>query len=399
MSSKILFVSHDANRAGSQLLLLQLLKHLKAINVPMHLLLAEGGSLLEEFQRVTDVTLLAPPRQSSSSPIKRVIDNYLYRNAEAKRCAALESELKSLGIGLVFVNSIANASLYHTQLTCLHHLPMVLFAHELGMSAKMYAPEVHLRFLLDKSLHLIAVSQAVTKFYTTQYGYPENQVSTFTLIDHAHVDQRIANANRQLLHTNHAIPQEAIVIGSCGNGEFRKGNDLFNWIAFDTLRQAPSLPIYFVWVGIGPQHEIYELVKDDIAKMGIGDRLLLIPPTPQVMDYMSRFDVFLLPSREDPYPLVVTEAALNETPIVCFERGGGAPELVEHDAGFVVPFMSVSLASKALLELVVDPTLRQTMGAKARKKVLERHNTSQSIEKIMVIIEQYVQVPVSEKSV
>jgi hypothetical protein len=56
-------------------------------------------------------------------------------------------------------------------------------------------------------------------------------------------------------------------------------------------------------------------------------------------------------------------------------------------------------ASKAILELIVDPTLRHTMGATARKKVLERHNTIHSIEKVMAIIEQYIPLPLSEKSV
>ena len=55
---KILFVSHDANRAGSQLLLLQLLRLLKERGVPMHLLLCNGGELENDFEEVISITRL-----------------------------------------------------------------------------------------------------------------------------------------------------------------------------------------------------------------------------------------------------------------------------------------------------------------------------------------------------
>src|SRR5690606_13273171 len=98
----------------------------------------------------------------------------------------------------------------------------------------------------------------------------------------------------------------------------------------------------------------------------------------------------LLSSREDPYPLVVLEAALQEIPVVCFEDAGGAPELIEADAGFVVPFLDINAASDAVIQLILDPGLRQIMGGKGRRKVLERHNTDKSIGKIEAIIQKYL---------
>lgn len=399
MIKKILFISHDANRAGSQLLLLQLLKHLKEQDVPIHLLLAQGGNLENEFREVCDITFFPVSPSVSPQPFFQKVGRLLQGNRrEEKEYAIFQKQLENLNVGLVFVNSIANAELYHTRLGFLHDVPMVLFAHELEMSANIYAPLPHLSFLVGKARHIIAVSNAVTKFYTVKFNYPRNQVSTFTLIDHEFVDNRIALAETGLIHQEFNIPNDAVIVGGCGNAEWRKGNDIFNWIAFDTLRKSAQFPLYFVWVGVGEQHEIYELIRDDIRRMGLEDKIILIPPVPNAMDYIARFDIFLLSSREDPYPLVVTEAALNETPIICFDNAGGAPELVEKDAGFVVPFMSVAAASDAVMELIVNPDLRIKMGRTAREKVLERHNTPKSIEKVKAIIQQFVELPVSEIS-
>ena len=393
---KILFVCHDANRAGSQLLLLQLLRLLKERNFPMHLLLCSGGELEDDFAEVVSITKLYRENTVFNRPLggkilKKVNLYKLYeQHAVQKEQERVITELEAQQIGLVFVNSIANAGVYFDTLKFLHHLPMVLFAHELGMSVKIYTHEVHLDFLLKKASHLIAVSKAVSDHYVKDYGYPRERVSTFTLIDHDHIDTKLKNVAPDIVQRNHNIPKDAIVIGGCGNAEWRKGNDLFNWIARRVIQKTSPLPIYFLWIGAGPQHAIYSLIENDIRLMGLDMRIILVPPTSQALDYISRFDVFMLSSREDPYPLVVLEAALAEIPVVCFEGAGGAPELIESDAGFVVPYLDISAASDALIQLILDPAMRREMGQKGREKVLLRHNTERSVNQIEGVIQKYL---------
>lgn len=400
---KILFVSHDANRAGSQLLLLQLLRLLKERGVPMHLLLCSGGELEKDFEAVVGVTRLYQTIKVNATPftgklLKKVpLYKYYQQHSAHKINERIASELAHQNIGLVFVNSIANSGVYYDFLKFLHHVPLVLFVHELGMSVKVYTHEKQLNFMLKKTGHLIAVSHAVADYYIKKYNYPENQVSTFTLIDHEHIDQKVKSVQRDILEKTYNVPQDAIVIGGCGNAEWRKGNDIFNWIAKRVIHKTSPLPVYFVWIGAGPQHEIYELIESDIRLMGLSDKIILVPPTPHALDYINRFDVLLLSSREDPYPLVVLEAALQEIPVVCFEDAGGAPELIEADAGFVVPYMDISAASEAIIQLVLDPSLRETLGRMGRKKVLERHNTDKSIASVEAIIQKYLPLQVSEK--
>jgi glycosyltransferase involved in cell wall biosynthesis len=400
---KILFVSHDANRAGSQLLLLQLLRLLKDRGVPMHLLLCSGGELEQEFEEVVSITRLYQNDKVSPTPftgklLKKVNLYKLYEERTVQRINdRIATELEHQNIGLVFINSIANSGVYYEFLTFLHHLPLVLFVHELGMSVKIYTHEKHLNYLLKKTDHLIAVSHAVANYYVKKYNFPEKHVSTFTLIDHDHIDQKLKSIQHDLLEKTYRIPQDAIVVGGCGNAEWRKGNDIFNWIAKRVIHKTTPLPVYFVWIGAGPQHEIYELIESDIRLMGLSDRIILVPPTPHALDYINRFDILLLSSREDPYPLVVMEAALQEIPVVCFEDAGGAPELIESDAGFVVPYMDISAASEAIIQLVLDPSMRDSMGQNGRKKVLERHNTDKSVARIEAIIQKYLPLQVSEQ--
>ena len=54
---KILFISHDANRAGAQLFLLNMMQYLAKKNVSLHLLLLSGGVLEEDFRAICGVSV------------------------------------------------------------------------------------------------------------------------------------------------------------------------------------------------------------------------------------------------------------------------------------------------------------------------------------------------------
>jgi glycosyltransferase involved in cell wall biosynthesis len=402
MQKKILFISHDANRAGSQLLLLQLLKILKQKRVPMELLLCGDGVVAQDFEtvvntiRLPDAQKYVVSRLSDKVLAKLGVFETFAKQSRRKRQAQLKEKLNVDQIGLVFINSIANAGIYYNELKFLHHLPVVLFAHELEMSANMYARRPELEFLLKKTDHLIAVAQAVADYYIRDFHFSEESVSILTLIDHDYIDENFRKAEKSLLKTECGIPDDAIVVGGCGNAEWRKGNDVFNWIARLVIHKTKPLPVYFVWVGAGEQHAIFHLIDSDIKRMELTDKILLIPPTSRALDYISRFDILLLSSREDPYPLVVMEAALNETPVICFEGAGGAPELIANDAGRTIPYMDIPAAAESIIQLILDPGERTLLGQRGRKKVLERHKTGLSIERIMTIIQKYLNLPLSE---
>jgi hypothetical protein len=156
---KILFVSHDANRAGSQLLLLQLLRLLKERGIPMHLLLCNGGELEAEFEDVVGVTRLHQNKKITTPPFTgkllrktNLLKMYEERSLQRGNERVL-AELEQQNIGLIFINSIANAEVYYDFLKSFHDLPLVLFVHELAMSVKIYTQEEQLAFLLKKTNH------------------------------------------------------------------------------------------------------------------------------------------------------------------------------------------------------------------------------------------------------
>jgi glycosyltransferase involved in cell wall biosynthesis len=83
--------------------------------------------------------------------------------------------------------------------------------------------------------------------------------------------------------------------------------------------------------------------------------------------HMRRFDIFTLPSRDDPFPLVVLESMLLGKPVVAFGVGGVPRQL--GDAGVLVPPGDVELFAAAIADLIRNPEARARYSASARERV------------------------------
>ena len=356
----------------------------------MHLVLGKTGALEAEFRNEVEITFLPATRTHFfGSVLDKILGwtgalAWLQRRNEAQQWQQFEANLRAQNIGLIFANTIASADIYQK----LNFLtaPTVLFAHELAMSIAHYSRPEALANLLTNTDHLIVVSRAVAQHFSATYHFPAEKISTFQIIDMASILNRIEEGRKVNVRQKMGLPSNAILIGSCGNAEWRKGNDVFMAVAQQVIKRHANQPVYFVWVGMHHYNEIYQLQRLDAQKMGLADRIIHVESTPEVFEYLSQYDVFILPSREDPYPLVVLEAALAEKPIVCFAGAGGAPELVEADAGFVVSYLDVQEMSNRISQLIDNEDLKTKMGQIAKQKVLQRHPINESIDQVMAIV-------------
>jgi glycosyltransferase involved in cell wall biosynthesis len=182
------------------------------------------------------------------------------------------------------------------------------------------------------------------------------------------------------------IPEDAFVAGACAAIEWRKGVDLFIQIAKRLTDRHKN--VYCLWVGgrYPRTQTAFKHVQYDIRKLGLTDRIIFVDHKHDLSEYYSAMDVFLLPSREDPFPLVCLEAALAKKPVVCFQAAGGMPEFVEQDCGFVIPYLDVDAAADKIGLLQSDPVLRARLGTAAAAKALANHDVAKGSSEILEIL-------------
>ena len=89
-------------------------------------------------------------------------------------------------------------------------------------------------------------------------------------------------------------------------------------------------------------------------RRGWQSQVRFVGPAPTPLPYMLAADVFLLSSREDPFPLVCLEAADCGLPVLCFADAGGMPLFVQEDAGAVVPYLDVDEMANQLRSFLAD---------------------------------------------
>lgn len=90
----------------------------------------------------------------------------------------------------------------------------------------------------------------------------------------------------------------------------------------------------------------------------------------RVWEAYAQADVFVLPSRIEPWGLVVNEAMAAGLPVIVTDRVGCAADLVENGVtGIIVPGENVDALEGAMKALASDAALRGTMGSAAKAAI------------------------------
>ena len=359
----ILFIGHDANRAGAQYLLLHLLTFLRETGIRTGLVLGEGGPLLADYECVTTVYKAFSPASAPSFGTRVLAKLGMGQSnpdqSAFDQASALMPTIQAESYDYIVSNTIANGRLL--RLLEPLGLPFAMYVHELETSIQIYTRPDDLRYELNHVTHVFCGSEAVRQNLIQHHGLTTSNTSVLNSLIHTEallsklkaVDQR---AVRQRL----GIPDQAVVVGGCGNSEWRKGVDLFLLVARQVLNSRPD--VHFVWVGIPDAGEETRRLHYDLDRMGINNRVHLLPPGGNYLDYVACFDLFTLTSREDPYPLVILEAGLNHNPVLCFAGSGGSPDFVGTDTGCLIPYLDVSAMAEVLIQLGDEPAERARLG-------------------------------------
>lgn len=140
---------------------------------------------------------------------------------------------------------------------------------------------------------------------------------------------------------------------------------------FDVLLQAwkdVPQPAQLVLVGGGDLEEEYrrqirELDLQHVSLVGFVDK-------EKVFQYYHASDVFVLPTREDIWGLVINEAMASGLPVIGTDRCVAAVELLEDGQnGYVTAVEDVPALTKALTQILSDPQLAAQMSRNNLEKI------------------------------
>lgn len=376
-SPSILFVSHDASRTGAPIALLTFLQWLRThTDYQFEILLGRGGALTAAFASLAPTTIAdaTASRYLAHLPAQN-IPPVLLSSWNTQRLRMLRRRLSE--VDLVYSNTLQNGALFRA--LCLPGQRVLSHVHELAWWLDYRTPARDLAYTKDVTSHFIACSRVTLENLVSTQGVSPEQITlchAFIAINEDQVAR--ARAARQATRKSLGISPDALVVAGVGTLDWRKGTELFVQLAAMVIRRLPDAEVHFLWAGGEAAGATRGGLLMDTSRLGLGDRIRFIGPLEETAQLLAATDVFALTSREDPFPLVMLEAAAAGVPIACFAGGGGAPEFVETDAGRVVEYLDVSGMADAVIDLLERGDERQRKGVVAAERVRKRHTVDEA---------------------
>tara|TARA_R110002072_G_scaffold117281_14_gene248283 strand:+ start:14679 stop:15803 length:1125 start_codon:yes stop_codon:yes gene_type:complete len=355
---KILFISHNAHRAGAQLLLLNFIRWLKAHhkNIDLEILMGGKGALLKEFEQLAKTYLVdtGALKKGNLSRLTNQIKN-------KKRINTINKNTYDL----YYSNTILNGELLRMLNT--GSTPVICHVHEMDYWISKAGAE-NIDLIKEKTSYFFSASKAVKSILTASYEIPESKiVPVYVPID---IKKILSVNQKQSLRSYLGLDKNTILIGACGTESFRKGKDWFIPIAVQVLEQTKNEKLHFVWIGGKNSAEL----QFDLNRCGYKNNIHFIEQLPDAHTYFNELSLFLMLSREDPFPTVNLEAGIWETPILCFFNTGGTNELIEDGCGFAVPYANLSAMTDKIIYLLANETERKLTGKRLKDKIIAKYD-------------------------
>jgi len=381
--AKMIFVGHEASRSGAPYIQLYILRWLKAnTSHTVELVLLKGGELVPEFEKVANVYVINKGHNPTSLKLRIAnrIDSYTGYSFNK-----LIKLLKSDDNAFVYANSLLSLD-FALELNSKLNLPFILHLHEYKWIS--FLPETEKKFIKNAQSinYFIACSSAVKEFYQNLCSLPDSRIGTvYSFSGLRPGDTSTAADVRQEL----ALPAGTHIVGAVGSMGWGKGTDIFLRIAQD-FKNKGYLDTHFVWVGGNPNSVDYFEFMHDIEQMDLADMVTCVKSRGDIQGFYEAFDVLLLTSRMDSFPLVCLEAATHRKPVICFAGAGGIPEFVQNDAGFVIPYADSQQMGDKLRILLNDRALREQMGLVGERRVQSHHTINTIGPQIYQVLQQFL---------
>ncbi len=351
---QILLVAHDAHPHGAQSLILHIAKMLRQeFSFHVHMVVLEGGPLLEEYQKHATIYSL-----EGGDPRGRKADT-------------LASRLRDMDIEAAICNTTVTGLFCETLKK--HGFRILALIHELNSVIENNSLQEHARAIARHADHVVFPAPQVKEGF---FSFIESPPAKWSIRPQGlYKRNRLAwlpkDKCRKKLRQRLGIPGHAAVVLSVAYGDHRKGVDIFIESALKVLKKSPET--FFVWVGkldITLEKELHA----SIDASGHADRFIFPGLDFDTDLYYAGADLYALTSREDPFPSVVMEALEARTPVIAFAGTGGSSGLIDRGAGILVPAFDTDAYAEAVAGLLNQPGKRIEMGTRGREIVLREYS-------------------------
>lgn len=163
-----------------------------------------------------------------------------------------------------------------------------------------------------------------------------------------------------------SLPQDKLLIGTVARLVKIKGIEYLLDAFSGVIKRCPNA--HLVIAGTG--EELTNL-KEQAQLLNISEHVSFTGYVKEAQALMNIFDIFTLPSLEEPFGMVCAEAMACSKPVVASNVGGIPEIVVPQETGFLVPPQDAIALEESLVELILEQKMRERFGRNGRRRFEE----------------------------
>lgn len=312
-------VTHDLHPYGAQRLMAALVTTLaEEHQAPMELISFGGGSLAVNIGRLLPIHMTGTFWKAQSRNIELIVET-LYRRGY--RRAILNTVIAGIAAPMFARRGFSVLSL-------VHEMPTLISTE--GLGDRLHAIHEHSDAVVYPHASVEnAIAAAFPHLPAPRRAY---RIGQGLVRRNPHRDNKAAV--RLTLRAELGIAADCPIVLGVGSGDRRKGFDLF--LATATRINAMGPKACFIWIGPPDPELVAQWDQQKPPLPWLSDMIRMPGFVEETARYHVAADLFLLSSREDPFPFVALESLDAGVPIIAFRGSGGGADLAENVAGAVV---------------------------------------------------------------
>ncbi|MBK7106126.1 MAG: glycosyltransferase family 4 protein [Ignavibacteriae bacterium] len=252
-----------------------------------------------------------------------------------------------------------------SSLKCIIKIEVVTTVH-----SKVYGKKI-LSYKADK---LVAVGESIKEHLIDYFRIDEKRIAVINNFINPNVINVTRNKNEIIEELN--ILPSYYIVGYVGRFDIEeKGIDILLDAIKLIIKDKQDIVFIFIGDGADKNYIINESKEFETNIRVIGSKI-------DIFNYMQIFDMIILSSRIDPFPLVMLEAAYLKIPFIG-SNVDGIPEIIEHNVnGILFESENAEDLAKKIEFLLENADFAQKLGENLYKKVIENYTAEKNINKI-----------------
>lgn len=368
MPVNVLFIHSGGLMRGSEAALLTLLRGLKREEVLPFLFTSNEG--LAQLAKASDV-------ETAVHPMSEIMIDGSHIRLQFWRWAQTLQRMVSFitrnNIQLLYCNggSTCQVGYYAGKMTS---RPVICHLHS------PYDRRYILFYRLHRSTEVIFVSKAIQKSILGKQAFLGNSQVVYNGIDTTRFEP--AKECNSIWRKRLSIPETAVVFGQVSSMISRKGIDIL-LRAFQLVNQR-QIDSYLVLVGNGLEEKEFVQLSE---QLNISKNVVWTGNQTDPLPYYQHvFDINVLASRSDAFPLSVLEAGACGLPNIGANVDGIPESVLDGKTGFLFERENYKMLAEQMYALIRDPELRKRLGQTGRQVVLEQFSMVRYCNDIQGII-------------